>query len=293
MKVSGLLYILAIVVVVNSLVANPADVVADLEGSWNVISSGCKGPFGFDSQKASNDKGSIKYGIGIIRNIDLEKSNDGSWYVDNCEVLGPIGTIYLRFTSPYPQRYDLKVGDIIGFKAKLVTKERKEYEGLVYYHYYYSSGEVLDHISSQSAKCEIRNIRGLSSPSKTIPTFPTKHDYARVTGVIMAVETIENEDPEPDNPSDYLILGAVMKCADGVLYIVDFEGHNYLAKDSLRTDSLQQALGYPKSPHKHVDLPSQDAFGEGDVVTVTQTHNYKSDGPGQFFGYYESKLIRK
>ena len=47
MKVSGLLYILAIVVVVNSLVANPADVVADLEGSWNVISSGCKGPFGF------------------------------------------------------------------------------------------------------------------------------------------------------------------------------------------------------------------------------------------------------
>ena len=68
MKVSGLLYILAIVVVVNSLVANPADVVADLEGSWNVISSGCKGPFGFDSQKASNDKGSIKYGIGIIHN---------------------------------------------------------------------------------------------------------------------------------------------------------------------------------------------------------------------------------
>ena len=32
---------------------------------------------------------------------------------------------------------------------------------------------------------------------------------------------------------------------------------------------------------------------EGDVVTVTQAHNYEGDGPGQFFGYYESKLIRK
>ena len=78
-----------------------------------------------------------------------------------------------------------------------------------------------------------------------------------------------------------------------IVYRRVFDGPDILAKHSPRMDSLQQALGYPKSPHKHVDLPSQDAFGEGDVVTVTQAHNYEGDGPGQFFGYYESKLIRK
>lgn len=71
----------------------------------------------------------------------------------------------------------------------------------------------------------------------------------------MAVKTIRNSDPEPDDPHDYHILTAVMKCADGELYHLVFS-EEWLVPDTLEKINLKR--------------PSQEAFGEGDVVTVQQ-----------------------
>ena len=297
MKVLGLLFVIAIVVVgccmFNHLVANPQDVGADLKVFWNIMSSGYKGPFGVDSQKILNNGVNPKYKIGIITDIDLEKNDDGTWYIDNCEMIGDTGVIALRFASPYPQRYNLNVGDLIGFKAQFVSKKRivpKVSNYIEEYNYFYRSGKVLDHISSQSVGYKIEGIRGLSTPSKIIPVFPTKSDFVKVTGVIMAVETIKNEDPEPDNPSDYLISRVAMKCADGRLYVAGFTGHNKIAEvfPTILKESTSRVLGIPQIPHEYVNLPAHDAIGEGDVVTVTQTFPLVDDTM-YFFAYYRSR----
>ena len=90
-----------------------------------------------------------------------------------------------------------------------------------------------------------------------------------VTGVIMAVEVENNRNREPHNPSDYLIQKAVMKCADGNLYLADFD-HQILVQSRVK--------GLPP--------PSHEAFGEGDVVTVVQTGPMDKWEPLKFEAFY-------
>ena len=199
---------------------------------------GCKGPFGVDSQKILQEV--VKegfdyrlwssYKIGIVAKIDLSKSPDGTWRVKSFRIIDG-----KTFSPLY--RGDYNVGDFIGYRTSIT--------GI----------ELLEHISSQSVDCKIDDISGLSNPSKTIPIYPPpeKEDFVSVTGVIMAVSIKKNPDPEPDNPDDFQIHEAVMKCADGNLYRVEFKS--------------------TVSRTPRINLPAHDAFGEGDVATVTQINS--------------------
>ena len=284
MKFSGLLIVIAIVVVgycmYNSVVVNPADVVADVTNfpKGGTSRKGCDGPFGVDSQKILN-KGTddayryglvldFEYYIDIVSKIDLEKNRDGTWYIDNCELSPPIP---LYFSPPYPQQNDFKVGDIIGFKAVQNNQGRGINS--------FRSGKMLENISSQSLSCKVADIKGLSIPSKTIPTWASEKDFVDVTGVIMAVQTIKNSDPEPEDPSDYKIRRAVMKCADGNLYSVSFH-YEYLV--------MQQDYSFKSFP---LERPIQEAFGEGDVITIRQIDSLFLNGRDAvptFSAYYKS-----
>ena len=270
MKVLGLLVVIAIVVMgycVYNSILDPIDVVADVSSTEN---SGCKGPFGIDSQKILNDHPDPKYMVGVVSNINLEKNDDGTWYIWNCE-LSNLSDKIVFFTPPYPQQNDLKDGDFIGFSGDFSTSNVTGGKKI----YYYGDVIILDYISSQSVKCNIDDIRGLSTPSDDIPesTIVTEKNFVSVTGVIMAIQTVENRDPEPDNPSDYLIELAAMKCADGKLYLADFDLNKFFFMD--------KAAG-------NVNLPSNDAFGEGDVVTVTQTLSVFRNSR-TFAAYYKEK----
>ena len=202
-----------------------------------------EGPFGVDSQKLFNE-GILPstYMIAIVSKLDFEKNDDGTWSANNFQNSNFLDLAVL-FEPPYPQQNDLKEGDFIGVKViprryrvndfmsspikiEILMKVRNDGN-------YFSKAKILENISSQSVNCNIDNISELSVPGVG----------RNVTGVIMAVEIRTNRNPEPDNPSDYLIRQAVMKCADGNLYIANFE---FASRPS----------------------PSHDAFGEGDVVTV-------------------------
>ena len=277
MKVLGLLIVFAIVVMgycVYNSIFDPIDVVADVSSIEN---SGCKGPFGIDSQKILNDDPDPKYKVGVVSNIEFKQNADSTWYIWHCKLSNLSGkTVF--FTPPYPQQNDLMDGDFIGFSGNSIlfvfTGGEKSY--------HYADVIILDYISSQSVKCNIDDIRGLSTPSDDIPvrmsmppnsTLATEKDFVSVTGVIMAIQIVKNRDPEPDNPYDYLIELAAMKCADGRLYLADFEFHKSFFR--------HKAVG-------NVNLPSNDAFGEGDVVTVTQTLSvFENDRT--FAAYYKEK----
>ena len=272
MKFLGLIFIIAIIAmgyyVYNPMVVDSADS-PDTE-SESSSTEGCKGPFGIDSQKILNDYIGPRYMIGIVGDIDLEKNNDGTWYINNCELYNTDSTLY--FATPYPQQNELKEGDFIGFSGKLRSIQTSRGES-----FYYRSGKILDHISSQSVKCRIDDINGLSIPSQTMkmvelsPT-PDERIFVDVTGVIMAVQAVKNEDPEPDNPSDYLIERVVMKCADGNLYIANF-GMFYTIMRVMDTAF-------------NINLPSQEALGEGDIVTVKQASPISKSNL-TFMAYYK------
>ena len=267
MKILGLLSILIMITIeycaYNSLSTGPTNAAADVNqaGIKTLPSVDCKGPFGVDSQKILNKGTDNQYGsglvldyeyrIGIVTKIDLEKNNDGTWYIDNCELSH---LIPLHFTKPYPQQNDFKVGDIIGFKAT-----QNNVGGLQSLHsFYFYSGEMLENISLQSSDCKIDNMIQLSNPSKAIPTSASEKHFVNVTGVIMAIQTIKNGDPEPDDPSDYHIHSAVMKCADNNLYKIFFPRYYMVGERGfpIRKTPLQRA--------------GQEAFREGDVITVKQ-----------------------
>ena len=251
MKILGLLSIIAMVAIgycaYNLIVVNPADAVADVPGTRTKTSSteGCKGPFGLDSQKISPE--ALEYMIDIVSNINLEKNPDGTWYVASCRLSNAVYTV--RFAPPYPQQNDLKEGDFIGYTASPQSVRGSNIT--------YGSGKIFENISTQSAKCKIDDLPQLSTPyaqermSWLMSFEKLEHP---VTGVVMALNIGRNPDPEPDNPSDYLIYEAVMKCADGNLYLVGFGG----------------AIN-------PTDCPSHGAFGEGDVITVTQTFPVDDD----------------
>ena len=242
MKFSDLPIVIAIVVMgycmYNSVVINPAKVGAEVVKQSPL--DDCKGPFGFDSQKISSE--TLKYQIGIVSKIDLEKNPDGTWYVASCRFSNKSGTV--RFTVPYPQQNDLKVGDFIGYTATLYSVRRSIIT--------YDSGKMFENISKQSAKCKIDDLPHLSTPYTKVLTTCI-HSARRVRGVVMALNVVKNPDPEPDHPSDYLIYQAVMKCEDGNLYLATFG-----------TDK---------------DSPDHGAFVEGDVITVIQTQPMEDNDP--------------
>ena len=265
MKILGLLSI-AVAVIISYCVYNPNVNAADLNSTETKTSSStdCKGPFGFDSQKVLS-MGHNKYIIGIVSSIDLSKNSDGTWYVSTCRLLDNHTAV--SFARPYPQQNDLKEGDFIGFSA--VVGFNSFGVGR------YNSAKILDYISRQSVDCKIDNMSQLSRPytADDRPRFDTE-EYD-VTGVIMAINISWNSDPEPDNPDDYQISSAVMKCSDGNLYIVYFSDRN-----------------------TEVNLPRHDAFGEGDVVTVTQTSFIGGSAPLMdntpfFFAYWDNSSSPK
>ena len=223
------------------------------------------------SQPIGVNIGHSKSPFGVVTKINLEKNNDGTWYVEKCE-LSNLGK-FLAFESPYPQQNDLKEGDVIRFSGKIIG-------GLWYY-----SGQIIENLSSQSVKYKIDDIRELSTPSRTMQSFTISRgqDFVNVTGLIMAVRIKENFDPEPDNPSDYLIYEAVMKCADEKLYIADFYDYKSLLKLIVWSDypnaNLLTFLGT-------VNLPSHDAFGVGDIVSVVQIEEVSDKS---FSCYYKGK----
>ena len=221
-----------------------------------------EGPFGVDSQKLLN-KGILPstYMIAIVSKLDFERNNGGTWYANNFQVSNYLDLAVL-FASPYPQQNDLKEGDFIGIKAiprsykindfvsspiKIDIHMKVRNDGT-----YFSKAKILENISSQSVNCNIDNISELSVPGVG----------RNVTGVIMAVEIKPNRNPEPDNPSDYVIRQAVMKCADGNLYIANFS----------------------TSTHH----PPSHAFGEGDVVTVGYSYTDNRNRL-EFAAYYKKE----
>ena len=269
MKILGLLSVLIMITIgyctYNSLVVSPTDAAADVNQTRKkpLSSAGCKGPFGFDSQKVLDWDGD-KYIIGIVSSINLSKNPDGTWYVSTCRLFNGHA---ISFVSPYPQQNDLKVGDFIGFSASTV-----EVRGNTAW---YNSGKILDYISRQSVDCRIDNMSQLSTPYTEHNRPQFDREGHNVTGVIMAVNISRNWDPEPDNPDDYQISSAVMKCADGNLYIVFFSARDI-----------------------ELNLPRYDAFGEGDVVTVTQTSPIRGSRPlmdntPSFLAYWDSSGVPK
>ena len=261
---------MAVHCVYNPVVVDSADS-PDTE-SESSSTEGCKGPFGIDSQKILNDDTDPKYMIGIVGDIDLERNNDGTWYINNCKLSNMLDED-LDFAAPYPKQNDLKEGNFIGFEADFRVFE-STFSGLISY---YRTGKILDHISSQSVKCRIDDINGLSIPSQTMEMVglsltPGERKFVDVTGVIMAVQTVKNEDPEPDNPSDYLIEVVAMKCADGNLYIANFRTF-YTTMRAIDTAF-------------NINLPSQEALGEGDIVTVKQASPISKSNL-TFWAYYK------
>ena len=245
MRVLGLLSIIMMVAIgycaYNLIVINPAEVSAEVVKQ---SSGDCKGPFGYDSQKISPE--ALKYEIGVVSKIDLEKNPDGSWYVASCYLSNQLYTV--RFDPPYPQQNDLKNGDFIGY-----TASPQSVRGSIIT---YGSGKIFENISRQSPKCKIDAVPQLSTPyaehyhSSIMKFEKLEHP---VTGVVMALKIVRNRDPEPDNPSDYLIYEVVMKCADGNLYLAGFGAA--------------------------IDCPSHGTFVEGDIITVTQAIPVDDEDP--------------
>ena len=118
----------------------------------------------------------IKYLIDVVSDIDLEKNDDGTWYVANCELDYMLSTLHFKY--PYPQQNELKKGDIIGFKAIAVRLSAGVHR---YFH-----AEILEHLSSQSADCKIGGIRQLTKPVRELeyPYPRTQKNFVSVTGVV-------------------------------------------------------------------------------------------------------------
>ena len=222
-----------------------------------------EGLFGINSQKIRNDGKGVGYKIDIVSNLDHERNDDGTWYIASCELWVNIGG-ELHFRSPYPQQNDLKEYDVVAFSAEKITlKEDGFFKN-------YHSVNILENISRQSVKLGEDHMSELSTPSSELPNqIGFLREGVSVTGVIMAIEIIKNYNPEPEYPDEFHIVKAVMKFADGKLYVVKFF-------DSRHSNFLPP----------NIKFPTYDAFGEGDIITVKQ---YTNPRLSLFDAIYESK----
>ena len=184
-----------------------------------VITVDCEGPFGIDSAHPTTH-----YRIGTVISKDLEKRQDGTWHIKSFWVSVGFREEHKRFRGL--ERYEINRGDHIGFH-----------------------GYLAENISQQLIPCEVIAPNGVLGPRREFSIS----DGPNIRGLVVAVELGRNEDPEPHNPEDFLIDNAVIKCANGSLYVADF-GDWVIGQTTMHM----------------VGQPGQSAFGEGDIITVRQ-----------------------
>ena len=263
-KIDGNYIVRADAACIDDLLGSPIE--ADNTQPEAVSIDGCEGPFGLDSgDETTYVRNNIRYNLylGIVTSVNLERNEDGSWYVHECEVWIGYGNEYNRshtviFSSPQPARFEINEGDYIGFLSGTpIWRWSALREGLIGWRHC----SLYENISTQSISCEVNTPNNLLKPGEV--SFSTDYEFLKITGIIANIRLIRNRDPEPDNSHDFLIDKAVIKCADGNLYIVDFRTSHYagLNRETVETH-----------------LPGQDAFSEGDVITVTQTGSLTDKG---------------
>ena len=239
---------------------------------------GCEGPFGLDSgDETTYIKNNIhnSLDVGVVTDVNLERNADGSWYVHECKVWIGYGNEYdtahtVRFRSPQPVQFEINKGDYISFlSGGGIWRWQNIRVGLIGF----KNCELYENISTQSIACDVSAPNGVLEPSNSMEVLPSEEDFVKVTCLVLSVNLIRNFDPEPDNPDDYLIQKAVVKCADGNLYIARFTERFSLWKGN----SLELINKY---------RPGQGTFNEGDVVTLTQISNLGPNG-WYFNVYYE------
>ena len=239
---------------------------------------GCEGPFGLDSgDETTYIKNNIhnSLDVGVVTDINLERNEDGSWYVHECKVWLGFGNEYdtahtVRFRSPQPAQFEINKGDYISFlSGGGIWRWSAIREGLIGY----KNCELYENVSIQSIACDVNAPNGVLKPSASMEVLPSEEDFVKVNCLVLSVNLIRNFDPEPDNPDDYLIYKAIVKCADGNLYIARFTELFSLWKEN----RLQTIKKY---------RPGQGAFNEGDVITLTQIRDIGPNG-WYFDVYYE------
>ena len=239
---------------------------------------GCEGPFGLDSgDETTYEKNNIRYNsyMGIVTDVDLERNADGSWYVHECKVWLGFGNEYdtahtVRFKSPQPTQFQINDGDYINFlSGGLIWRWKNLREGLIGF----QNCELYENVSTQSISCEVPVPNDILKPSETIKVLPGEDDFVKIMCLVLSVNLIRNRDLEPDNPHDYLINKAVVRCADGNLYIARF-----VTRLSIWNENKFESITKYQ--------PGQGTFGEGDVITLTQVRNLGPNG-WYFDVYYE------
>ena len=240
--------------------------------------AGCEGPFGVDSgDETTFIKNNIhsSLDVGVVTDINLERNEDGSWYVHECKVWLGFGNEYdtahtVIFRSPQPAQFEINKGDYISFlSGGGIWRWSAIREGLIGF----KNCELYENVSTQSIACDVSAPNGVLEPSSSMAALPSEEDFVKVTCLVLSVNLVRNFDPESDNPSDYLIEKAIVKCADGNLYIANF----------VRLFSLWKGNAF-EIVEKY--RPGQGTFNEGDVVTLTQIRDIGSNG-WYFNVYYE------
>ena len=239
---------------------------------------GCEGPFGLDSaDETTYLKNNVRYShyVGIVTAVDHERNADGSWYVHECKVWLGYGNEYdtahtVRFKSPQPAQFEINEGDYISFlSGGLIWRWRNLREGLIGF----QNCELYENVSVQPISCEVPATNGVLMPSDTIKVLAGEEDFVKITCLVLSVNLRRNQDPEPDNPHDYLIGKALVRCADDHLYIARFVTRLAIWNEN----KFESIIKYQ---------PGQGSFGEGDVITLTQVRNLGPNG-WYFDVYYE------
>ena len=239
---------------------------------------GCKGPFGADSgDETTYVRNNVHYNhyLGIVTSVNLERHEDGSWYVHECKVWLGFGNEYdtahtVRFKAPQPAQFEINEGDYVGFlSGGGIWRWEAIRRGLIGF----KNCELYENVSSQSISCAVTVPNSVVSPSNTIGILLREDDFVKVPCLVLSINLIRNPDPEPESPDDYLINKAVVKCADEDLYIARF----------VESISVWNANAF-ESINKY--KPGQGTFGEGDVIMLTQIRNLGPNG-WYFDVYYE------
>lgn len=256
----------------------PSPIVLDGTQPQDLSIEGCEGPFGIDSaDETTYIRNNVHYNsyMGIVTDVNLERNADGSWYVHECKVWIGFGNEYdtahtVRFRSPQPAQFEINKGDYISFlSGGGIWRWSAIREGLIGFR----NCELYENISTQSISCEVPAPNGILKPSDTMKILPGEADFVKITCLVLSVNLIRNRDLEPDNPHDYLISKAVVRCADGNLYIARF-----VTRLSIWNENKFETITKYQ--------PGQGTFSEGDVITLTQVRNLGPNG-WYFDVYYE------
>ena len=275
-KIDGSYVVRADVACIDGLFATPIEA-GDAQPKASSI-DGCEGPFGLDSGDESTyviNNVHYNHYVGVVTSVNLEKNADGSWYVHECKVWIGYGNEYdtahtVRFRSPQPAQFEINEGDYISFlSGGGIWRWSAISRGLIGF----KNCELYENVSTQSVVCEVNAPNGILKPSRSMQVLPSEENFIKITCLVLSVDLIQNFDPEPDSPEDYLIDKAIVKCADGNLYIARF-----VESLSIWNGTTLETINKYK--------PGQGTFNEGDVITLTQIRNLGTNG-WYFDVYYE------